>query len=157
MDVLRVALKGLGAFCLLTWAGGCGWPEPIGPIAGGRLHGNLVSELVDDWTFSDAYETIAVETRPRDPYSVTTWSVAKGGALYVPTRDPSEKAWVHNVRDNPNVRLKIGDSLYERTAVHVTNPDEFQGALAALIAKYGLDRPEGEEPPEVWFFRMDPR
>jgi hypothetical protein len=136
---------------------GCGFFEPIGPIAGGRLSGEVVSEPVADWSFVDNHETIKVETRPGDPYSVTTWVFHHGGNLYVPCGDPESRTWVANVQADPRVRLKIGERIYERSAVRVTDPAEFEAAAQPLLRKYDLDPPEEGEETEAWLFRMEPR
>jgi hypothetical protein len=135
---------------------GCGWIEPIGPLPGGRLGGEVVREPVNDWSFTDAHDTIAVETRPDDPYSVTVWCFTHGGHLYVPSRDPQEKTWVKYVLADDRVRLKIGDKIYERRAVRVTDQAEIEAAAPTLLEKYDLERPPPDEAPEVWVFRMEP-
>jgi hypothetical protein len=129
---------------------------PLGPLPGGRLKGEVVRDPVADWSFTDDYETIALETRPEDPYSVTTWCFAHGGYLYVPSREPREKTWVQNVLADSRVRLRIGDRIYERRAVRVTDEAVIDAIVPAVLAKYELERPQGDDAPEVWFFRMDP-
>ena len=130
---------------------------PFGPIPGGRLSGEVVPGDIEDWSFSDPFETYELETRPSQPYSVTTWGVASGGDFYVPTRDPKEKAWVQYVVSDPRVRLRVGDRIYERRAVRVTDPAEFKRIIPRLGVKYELERPSDEEMPNVWLFRLDPR
>ena len=135
----------------------CDGYGPYGPIPGGRLAGTPVTSEVEDWSFTEGYETYAVETRPSEPYSITTWGVASGGHFYVPTRDPQEKAWVQYVLSDAQVRLRVGDRIYERRAVHVTDPSEFQRVIPDLVAKYSLEEPGDDETGEVWLFRLDPR
>jgi len=65
------------------------------------------------------------------------------------------------VSSDPRVRLKMGDKIYERKAVVVEDPVEFQAALRALAAKYPfwqevLAKPESERP-DMAMVRMDPR
>ena len=114
-------------------------------------------EPVEDWSFTDAFQEVAVETRPGDPWSVTTWCVAHAGRLYVPTRDPEDKAWVGYALADPRVRVRIGERVYERSAVRVSDPEEFRAALAPLAAKYELDPVREGDTAHVWLFRMDPR
>ena len=130
---------------------------PFGPIPGGRLSGEVVEDSIEDWSFTDSFETYALETRPSQPYSVTTWGVASGADFYVPTRDPNEKAWVQYVQSDSRVRLRVGDRIYERRAVRVTDPKEFNRIIPRLGKKYDLESPSGEEMPDVWLFRLDPR
>ena len=134
---------------------GCG--GPLGPIAGGELSGEVVLERVDSWAFADAEETIALETRPDAPHSVTTWCVVVGDQLYVPSRDPSEKDWVGYVRSDPRVRVRIGSKIYERSAVELDSEPEILRVATAVLTKYKLERPDPSEAPPVAFFRLDPR
>lgn len=130
---------------------------PFGPIPGGRLDGEVVAGDVEDWSFSDAFETYELETRPSHPYSVTTWGVASGADFYVPTRDPKGKAWVQYVVKDPRVRLRVGERVYERRAVRVTDPAEFERIIPMLGKKYDLERPSDKDLSNVWLFRLDPR
>jgi hypothetical protein len=121
--------------------------------------GEVVRAPVTDWSFVDGVPTIAVETRTwyGIPHSVTTICVRHGGALYVPSRDPRGKRWVKNVLRDPRVRLRIGDRVYARRAVRVTDPDEIAALGAAIVARHPQLRPAAGAPaPEVWFFRMEP-
>ena len=131
--------------------------EPMGPLPGGVLSGEVVTDPPSDWSFLDHVDTCAVETRPDDPYSVTVWCVGHEGKLYVPSRDPQEKTWVKNVLADPRVRLQADGRLYERTVVRVTDEAEGEAVAQTLIAKYEIERPEGEDAPEVWLFRLEPR
>jgi len=131
--------------------------EPIGPIPGGELSGELVRAPVQDWSLPGEEHEIYVETRPSDPYSVTVWCVAHEGALYIPSRDPGKKRWVQNVMEDPDVRLKIADRIYEQRAVRVIDPAEFEAAGAKLIAKYEIESEDIDDATEVWLFRIEAR
>jgi hypothetical protein len=136
-------------------------PGPCGPISGGRIDGETATEPVTDWRFTNDISTIQVETNPADPYSVTTWCVTDGQMLYVPSRNAARKQWVKNVLADPNVRLRIGDKVYERRAVRVTDPAEMQKVVTLLRQKYTMARwgmsEDPAESPDTWYFRMDPR
>ena len=161
------------AACLLGLAAGLvalGCVEPQDQRPGLYVSGEVVSEPVTDWSFTDAVPEIYVETRAWYllPHSVTTHVVAVNGQLYVGSlyygggEFPDARPWNRNAVRNPNVRLKIGDKIYRRTAVHVTDPGEREAAFAAIAAKYErpwrgiFEQPEAERPP-VHFFRMEPR
>lgn len=134
---------------------------PLGPFPGGRLSGDLEREPVTDWSFLDAHETVQLETRPDDPYSLNIWIARHGGEAYISTslilgeENPAERAWVQHVTEDPRVRLRIGGTLYERRAVRVVDPDEAAAGLAALLAKYEVD--PGERSERAWVFRLDAR
>jgi hypothetical protein len=139
---------------------GCG---PLGPLAGGRLDGPVHAQPVDDWSFTSSHETVQIETNPAAPHSVNTWCVGLGARLYVPTsmirgpKNPSERDWVVNVAADPRLRIRIGDEVYERVAVRVTEPSEYDTARAALEEKYELDPAERDPEREIWIFRLEPR
>ena len=148
------------AAVLLCLALGCG---PLGPLSGGRLAGALQTAPVTDWSFTESLETVQLETNPAEPHSVNTWCVGIGPRLYVPTsmirgpKVPGERDWVKNVTADPRLRIRIDGELYERTAVRVTQPVEYESVRAALERKYGLE-PEDRDPErEIWIFRLEPR
>jgi hypothetical protein len=108
------------------------------------LKGDLVTAPVTDWAFTDKYQTIKVETRDWFglPHSVVTWCVAYDGELYLMSsyregvQYPHGRRWNENVARDPRVRLKIGDQLYERVLVHVTDPGIRAGVLSSQARKY---------------------
>lgn len=136
---------------------------PLGPLSGGRLSGEVHTAPVGDWSFSDAVATIQLETNPAEPHSVNAWCVGLGDRIYVPTsmirgpKAPSEREWVRNVTADERVRIRIGDQIYERTAVRVHDAAEYDAARAALEMKYELDPAERDSERDVWIFRLDPR
>ena len=145
---------------LLVFAG-CG---PIGPIPGGALSGDVVEGAIADWTFTDQVENAQLETRPDDPHSVNTWFAGVGEKLYVPTsmilgpKHPDGRSWVAHVAEDDRVRIRLGDSVYERRAVRVADASsEYAEARAALEARYDI-APEDRDPERtIWIFRLDPR
>ena len=145
---------------MLLFSLACG---PIGPIPGGRLSGEAGPREVDDWSFAADVENAQLETRPDDPHSVNTWFVARGPRLYVPTsmilgpKDPRERSWVAHVEADPRVRIRLGDRVFERVAVRVEEPGEYDPARSALEARYDLDPAERDPEREIWIFRLDPR
>jgi hypothetical protein len=142
---------------------------PVALIAGGPLRGDVISRSVDDWSFTDSVAEVQLETRDGWlPYSVTTWCISHAGNLYIPSRNAAGKRWVANVVRDARVRVRIGDSVYERRAVRVTDPTESDPLMSLLLEKYlGIEveeggpirepAGEGEARAEIWMFRMDPR
>jgi hypothetical protein len=143
--------------------------EPHDRRPGQWLHGDVVTTPVTDWSFSNAFNEIFVETATWYfvPHSVTTTVVTSGGTLYVPSlyreggEFPSERRWNKNIARDPNVRLKIGAKIYPRTAFLVTDPAERSRVLAAFAAKYDYWREmlKNGDPvtPKIILLRMDPR
>lgn len=143
--------------------------EPQDRRPGLWLSGELVDTPVTDWSFTDATTEIFVETRTwwGIPHSVTTVCVALNGTLYVPSvyfeggEFPDARLWNRNVVRDSRVRLKIGERVFEREAVLVEDPAEWNEVLAALGRKSSFwqdlaKKPESERP-KIIFFRMDPR
>ena len=117
---------------------------------GTRLAGELVDAAEVDWSFMTEQTKIWVETKTWYfiPHSVTTVSWVTDGELYVPCGYCDSKRWPKNVDRDPDVRLKIGDKLYERRAVRITDPGEARPLLHAS----GLHDMDG-----IAVFRTDPR
>ncbi len=162
---VRTFQVGLAAL-LVAYASGCMDPKDRRPGLG--LSGDVVNEPINDWSFSDEYQQIYLETQTwyLIPHSVTTVCAGLGEKLYVPSiyyggGEWPDKYWNSNVSSDPRVRLEMGGKIYEREAVVVEDPVEFQAALQALAAKYPfwqemLAKPESERP-DMSVVRMDPR
>jgi hypothetical protein len=138
------------AFALAALA--CG---PMGPVAGGKLEGEP-APLPADWSFTDGTETVAVETRPDDPYSVNVWAVADGARLYVASGSGPETTWAKNALADPRVRMRLNGKVYELAAVRVEDPAEQQAALALYERKYDYE-PPADEAAKAVLFRLHPR
>ena len=114
--------------------------NPHDAIPGLWLTGDLVTTPLTDWSFTDQVPTIKLQTQSRFllPHSVTINCVAYNGSLYVTSTYPAgrPRGWNVNVMRDPHVRIKIGDKLYDRTLVVVTDPAERQGLLEAKAKKY---------------------
>jgi len=108
------------------------------------LAGERVTTPVAEWSFTDQYPTIYLQTRARYllPHSVTITCVAHGGQLHLTSvfREgspfPQGKLWTSNVMRDPHVRLKIGDRVYDRTLALVTDPVERAAVLESKAKKY---------------------
>ena len=130
---------------------GCG---PLVMVPGGALSGT-VQPVPSDWSFSGAIETIQLETRPSDPYSVNLWGIGIGENFYV-AAGSSENRWVSNISEDPSVRLRLGDDLYELRATRTKDPVELDAFLAALKRKYDHE-PEADEREQATLFRLKAR
>lgn len=137
--------------CLLAL--GCG---PTGPLPGGKLRGKTASEVPSDWAFADSVENVQLETRPAAPYSVNVWGAGIGKFFYVASGDGSESAWAQHILAEPEVRLRVGDTIYELRAVRVEDDAERERFLAALERKYAWE-PEPGQSEQAWLFRLEPR
>lgn len=130
---------------------------PIGPFPGGPFaSGTLVTESAVDFTPFGDRDTVELQlvTPPR---SRTTWLLVRDGVAYVPCGYPNSgglKQWPHELLRDGRAVLRIDGKRYERQAVQVTDPAEFQALLELGKAKYG----HGDFTPEdLWYFRLEPR
>jgi len=127
------------------------------------LRGDVVTTSVTDWSFTDKYPSIKIQTRTWYllPRSVTAYCIAYNSQLYVGSfywpglkPFPHGRAWNENVARDPHVRLKIGNQLYDRTLVVVTDPAEQEAVTQAGEKKYPKDKiPPGAK---VWHYRVMP-
>jgi hypothetical protein len=143
---------------------GCG--GPVGPLAGGRLSGEVVRQGVSDWSFANDHELMQLETRPEDPYSVNVHFYVVEGRLYVEAgADHSFSRWRRFLWENPDVRVRFGNRVYEVRVVEVTATEEIVSILPAYYAKESGDPPGECVPHRVdeacpvpgVFVRLDPR
>ena len=105
------------------------------------LRGDLVTTPVNDWSFTDKMPTIKIQTNTwyLIPHSVNIGCVFYNGHLYVSSvymRPDVKYRWDENIMRDPRVRLKIGDKLYDRTLVYVTDPAEKMAVFEAKSKKY---------------------
>ena len=131
----------------------CG--NPHGMLPGGKLDGQLVTAPVDDWSFTHDAKTVQLETRPDSPYSVNVWCVAKGANLWVSAGRDSNK-WANNMLAEPRVRVRVGERLYERKAVRVTDAEEIEIVKSLYEEKYDWKRDPDDKTSRL-LFRLDPR
>lgn len=146
-----VARRNVFVILCMTFALGCG---PLWMIPGGALSGT-VQPHPDDWSFSDAVDTVQLETNVQDPYSVNIWGVRAGPNFYVAAGDKTS-TWAQNALRDPDVRLKIADALFELRAVAVDDEAELESALDALRVKYDFE-PKPEQREQAMLFRLDAR
>jgi hypothetical protein len=126
------------------------------------LSGEVVTVPVTDWSFTDAQQTIFVQTRAWYglPHSVTTVCVAHDGHLYLTSTYrpglvfPRDRLWNDNVMRDPRVRLQIAGRLYDERLALVTDPAEKNAALEAKARKY--PRLPAVDKSQVYVFRVEP-
>jgi hypothetical protein len=138
----------LSAFILV----GC---EPMGPIPGGQLSGE-VKPIPDNWSAYSGVELLQLETRPDDPYSLNIWGVGLGKDYYIASGGGGESSWVDHIIDNPEVRLRIENTIFQLKAVRVTDEEELGLVLKRYKEKYEMEA-QGEDAAQAWLFRLDRR
>jgi hypothetical protein len=142
--LLALLLTALGAAC----------EGPFLLLHGGALGGQTVP-TPESWSFTDEVDTVQLETRPAEPYSVNIWVVALDGNLYVHA-GASRSTWVEHLEADPHVRIRVSDSIYELAAARVESQQEFDRFSDAYERKYG-SRPRNGSVVEAYLFRLGPR
>ncbi len=142
------------ALVVALFAVGCIAPEDRRP--GFRLPGE-VTAYPDDWSVVDAHPLIAVEVRTPYflPHSVTITRGVQDGHLIIGARDPETKNWPGWVDDDPNVRLGIGDLVYEAKLVAISDPAEAARVRAQSLAQSGNAAALQDVP--IRFWKVAPR
>ena len=74
--------------------------DPIAMIPGKQLSGEEKAYPAD-WEFTNDHMLVKVESRPEDPYSVTTICFLIDGNLHIPAQKGSTKKWPENVVADP--------------------------------------------------------
>ena len=105
------------------------------PFPSGKLQGKL-TPTPNDWTEVAEARVVELETKPADPYSVKLWIIGFSDRVYVHA-GANLARWVENVIANPDVRLLIGDRLFELVAARVTDQSEFDEFSQHYESKYG--------------------
>lgn len=134
--------------------------EPKERRPGLWLKGERVTTPVTDWSFTNQYQNILLQTHSSYllPHSVTVTCTTANGHLYLTSvyRQglvfPRDRLWNRNVMRDPRVRLKIGDKVYDRTLTLVEDGPEREAALQGKAKKY----PRLRTPPggSVYVFRV---
>lgn len=131
----------------------CGGPLVM--IPGGELSGT-VQPAPPDWAFSDGVDDVQLETRPSDPYSVNVWGVGAGSRFLIAAGGGVESSWAKNMIDDPRVRLRIGDDVYEMNAALTSDEGVRTEFLAAAKKKYDFE-PDADESANAALFILTPR
>ena len=131
---------------------GCG---PLVMFPGGTLSGDVLA-TPPDWSFTEAVDTVQLETNPDAPYSVNVWGVAARDAFYV--AGDKDNQWAQNIRANPNVRLRVDGKIYELQATETDEESELDAFTAAITRKYDYEPdPEQRARANLSVFRLEPR
>ena len=136
--------------------------DPQDQRPGVWLTGEVNSTPVSDWAFTDEHEEVFVQTNTRYgiPHSITTYCTDYEGNFYLFSayygggNFPEDRSWNRNVTRDPNVRIKIGESLYDRQLNVVLDEATRLGVHNELVQKYPQWNSPGLE--NVYVFRVDP-
>ena len=155
--LIKAAAAALTSILLAACAG-----DPIGPFAGGKLSAPQSDAPYSDWSQIQWVDTVFIETRPTDPYSVQTWVISMDDTLYLPTSliagdSADARTWVQNVLADPSVRVQINDAVYPMHAERIIDAEHHQRALSAFQTKYASELPEIDDHAlNAWIFKLTP-
>ena len=158
-DQVSGAMIGRKAYLILS---GENWASdgPLLGFAGGALSGR-VATLPLDWSFTNDRYVVEVEVRPDDPYSVNLLCASVGDRLYIASGSGPDATWVQALTENPALRLRVDDQIYELQATRVADSAEIDAYLDALEEKYGTRAqrsefipPAAEAEPTAPLFRL---
>ncbi len=130
--------------------------DPSDQRPGLGLSGEVHQQEVEDWSFTSNANEIFIETVTPYwiPHSVTAWCVTVGDELYVAADDADKKSWVANVARDPNVRLKIGDKVYEQKLVPVTDAATIASIDSGFARKYEYEEEEADDDMTVGYWQV---
>ena len=118
--------------------------EPQDQSPGLWLTGELATEPVADWSFTEQHGEIFVQTRPPwfIPHSVTAYCATYNDSFYLFSAYygggdfPDLRRWNKNVVRDPRVRLKIGDQLFDQTLSYIDDESIRMPVHQAFVDKY---------------------
>ena len=73
-------------------------------------------------------------------------------------KHPDGRSWVAHVAEDARVRIRLGETVYERRATRVADgSSEYASARAALEARYEIDAADRDPDRTIWIYRLDAR
>lgn len=103
-----------------TFITGCS--TPFLTLPGKSLQG--IEADAESWEFAAEFKIMQLETRRLNPYSVFHLVVLKHNNLYL--NAAKHRRWHDYIKQDPEVRVKLGDKIYRARAVEVTDPEELK-------------------------------
>jgi len=105
----------------------------------GRDHrlASLVAMAVDPSLASESYCYLTTTGRVSgEPREIEIWFGLDGDTLYTLSGGRDRSDWVKNLIREPEVRVRLGDRIFEGSARIVSNRDEDARARYLLLEKY---------------------
>jgi hypothetical protein len=91
---------------------------PFLVFSGRALQGPV--QEVDSFAFAARYTLLTLEVRPEQPYSVILRVVMDGDTLLIDAAQ--HRRWHTYLKQNPNVRIRLGKTIYPARAVKLDDP-----------------------------------
>jgi deazaflavin-dependent oxidoreductase (nitroreductase family) len=106
--------------------------------AGTTALASLVAMAVDPSLASESYCYLTTTGRVSgDPREIEIWFGLDGDTLYMLSGGRDRSDWVRNLIREPEVRVRLGDRIFEGSARIISNSDEDARARYLLLEKYG--------------------
>ena len=149
---MRIYFSITYCLCVLMLLSACS--SDMLPFSSDALEGT-VTVPPDNWTQVASQEIIQLETNPADPYSVNLWIIGEDENLFV-FAGGNRATWIEHIEKDANVRLKIGNNIYELKAARETDPEVMQWFAGKWDEKYGR-RPRNENVEEAYLIKLTKR
>jgi len=117
LKVSRVMQRFIWMLLLIIGATGC--QTPFLTFSGGLLSGPVTE--AESFSFASQYKLLKLEVRPEQPYSVILRVVMRDDQLYIDSAE--SRRWHTYLKQNTDVRIMLGDSIYLAKAVRVDDPE----------------------------------
>lgn len=120
------------------------------------LTGEKVAGPITDWRFTDQHGEIFIQLKTPYliPHSVTIVCTTLDGQLIVGARNPDSKSWPSYVDRNPEVRIKVGDRLYDQQLERIDDSETLEAVVRAYARKYKRPVRPPEERPAIRYWRV---
>ncbi len=130
--------------------------DPADRRPGIWLSGEPVAGPVTDWSFTDEHPEIFIQvsTPYLIPHSVTIVCATLNGGLIVGARDPDTKRWPSYIENDAEVRLKIGDRIFDQRLELVEDSKTVDAIVRAYAAKFSRPILPPKERPVVRYWRV---
>lgn len=155
-SIVAVALALVAACVVAVIVAGRLSDGPLSALPGGPLSGELVRGSEPDWSLLRDVDTIELQIGSSPPHSILTGVLYHEEKLYLPVTLAPLKRWHHVVARRPRVVIRVGERLYKRDAVPVTEPAVLDELIAVGQAKYGPPFHARWTGPFTRYFRLDP-
>ena len=92
--------------------------------------------MAADWRAEDFCYLTTRGRRTGRPHTIEIWFGANGDTIYLLSGGGDRSDWVKNMRAEPAVHVRVGDSEWDGRARTVEHPEEDAKARRLLAGKY---------------------
>lgn len=130
--LLALLVLGIGFFIWARLLAG----GPVKIIPGGALRGELWTEPVLDWSFTESTQYLDVESRARWlPYSRGTWFMVLDGELFILLPRLFGTGLEDRLQEDPSARIRIQGRVYPGRVSLVSDGRKLASLLSPLLRR----------------------